>query len=507
VSYGPLDVIPPPGDADFDDDNDVDGNDFLIWQRGVGVGTTNATGDADGSGTVTGADLTIWRSKFGGPPSVPTAGAVPEPSSMLLAALAGGIFWRRSRTGDGATTGDEKVATVNTQRSNFMTRSHVCAGLIAAVAGLLGLGTVAVEPRSAQAADILLVTRPAQFGAADDQLITLLKSFGHTIVNEADIPLNQAAFTAAPPTAAELANVDAIIISRNANSGDYTNNAAETLGWNSIATPIISMNAQLARGGSQTQTLPNPPVPANGNNRFGWINMELTTTVDNFGAGAGQVLPTNFDAYSNPAHPFVAGRGTDVFFLNESMDYLNRDSTKAPPQATTVANMSISGVPFAAIVDIPAAATLFPNAQGVVDPLAGRRVLFQMTEYPDTHDVFAITTNGGQILNQIINTVTLTAASMPPGDVDGNGVVNIADFNLIKTNFGTTVANRNLGDLSGDSFVDLVDYRLWKAVAAPADIAAAVIPEPTGAGLALAGLASIAALRRRAPSAHAGGAP
>jgi hypothetical protein len=70
------------GDADFDNDGDVDGSDFLTWQRGVGPGT-NATGDADGNGLVNGADLSIWRSKFG-VSAVAAAGAVPEPASATL---------------------------------------------------------------------------------------------------------------------------------------------------------------------------------------------------------------------------------------------------------------------------------------------------------------------------------------------------------------------------------------------------------------------------------------
>jgi hypothetical protein len=42
-------------DADFDNDNDVDGADFLVWQRGLGAtGASNGTGDANGNGVVRG---------------------------------------------------------------------------------------------------------------------------------------------------------------------------------------------------------------------------------------------------------------------------------------------------------------------------------------------------------------------------------------------------------------------------------------------------------------------
>jgi hypothetical protein len=93
------DVPPPLDNADFNDDGKVDGNDFLAWQRGLGVGTTLAQGDADSDGDVDGADLTIWRTQFGPGAGVASAAAVPEPGSLAIAASALGIlsYGRRRR--------------------------------------------------------------------------------------------------------------------------------------------------------------------------------------------------------------------------------------------------------------------------------------------------------------------------------------------------------------------------------------------------------------------------
>ncbi len=81
----------PPENADFDGDGDIDGKDFLAWQRGFGTGTTLAQGDANGDGMVDSTDLNIWQSQYGTSPALITAEAVPEPATIcsLLLFFAG----------------------------------------------------------------------------------------------------------------------------------------------------------------------------------------------------------------------------------------------------------------------------------------------------------------------------------------------------------------------------------------------------------------------------------
>ncbi len=56
--------------GDFDEDGDVDGVDFLAWQRGSGTmgGASRAQGDGDGDGNVDSADLAIWEAQYGTSP-------------------------------------------------------------------------------------------------------------------------------------------------------------------------------------------------------------------------------------------------------------------------------------------------------------------------------------------------------------------------------------------------------------------------------------------------------
>ena len=75
---------------DFDGDGDVDGADFLTWQRGVGIGSGASPdqGDADGDADVDGDDLLIWQGQaVSGVPTVSAQSPVPEPSSLMIFAI------------------------------------------------------------------------------------------------------------------------------------------------------------------------------------------------------------------------------------------------------------------------------------------------------------------------------------------------------------------------------------------------------------------------------------
>jgi hypothetical protein len=75
------------GDGDFDTDGDVDGADFLLWQRG-------------GSPTpLSGSDLALWQANYGTGTllAATSAAAVPEPASASLLILSALVLVGRRR--------------------------------------------------------------------------------------------------------------------------------------------------------------------------------------------------------------------------------------------------------------------------------------------------------------------------------------------------------------------------------------------------------------------------
>jgi len=88
--------------GDANGDADVDGADFLAWQRGLGIssGASSPQGDMSGDGAVDDYDFWLWQRNFGATSAAASqllTRQIPEPATgMLLAAAAVSILlWRR----------------------------------------------------------------------------------------------------------------------------------------------------------------------------------------------------------------------------------------------------------------------------------------------------------------------------------------------------------------------------------------------------------------------------
>jgi pectinesterase len=71
--WNPIIAVEPDPSADFDGDGDVDGQDFLVWQRG----------DSPNAGSA--EDLALWQAQYGNPGPLSASVAVPEPANMAFA--------------------------------------------------------------------------------------------------------------------------------------------------------------------------------------------------------------------------------------------------------------------------------------------------------------------------------------------------------------------------------------------------------------------------------------
>ncbi len=74
-------------DGDYDLDRDVDGADFMVWQKTLGS-TTNLAADGNHSLQIDAGDLAVWKGNFGQTGALPAVMSVPEPSTGGLTLLA-----------------------------------------------------------------------------------------------------------------------------------------------------------------------------------------------------------------------------------------------------------------------------------------------------------------------------------------------------------------------------------------------------------------------------------
>ena len=95
VDFVPVSAGPGGIPGDFNNDTVVDGDDLAQWREDFGM---NDDSDADNDGDSDGNDFLIWQRNLGeGGGATPTAGAIPEPSGVILLGVAAASTLRRRR--------------------------------------------------------------------------------------------------------------------------------------------------------------------------------------------------------------------------------------------------------------------------------------------------------------------------------------------------------------------------------------------------------------------------
>ncbi len=137
--------------GDFDQDTDIDGFDFLAWQRNAGTtgGATLAQGDGNADGNVDDLDLAIWTTQYGTTPIVAAAtaafAAAEQPSAVsanldstefvAVAQLASGLNSSGSRQSNESALlsrnqGIEQIARPTIQQLENLRSSDLSSGVL-----------------------------------------------------------------------------------------------------------------------------------------------------------------------------------------------------------------------------------------------------------------------------------------------------------------------------------------------------------------------------------------
>jgi hypothetical protein len=427
---------------DFNADGNVDGTDFLFWQRRAGT----ATGTAE--------ELAGWRAAFGGggggapeetfrvgsvvfdaTAGVAASGAVPEPgaASLLAVGLIAGLWTRRS-------VPRKAQGTVGTLGGCVMTNKPIAIRMSAF--GVCWLATLV-----------------ASTAVAVTQGIPLANGRG-------EIP--------GPVGTKTLAfNPD----------GSPNTTIQATMGWTFPGPGVEDFGHAGTLGDSGTEGGGNPGNEFLLSTKDGV--MFQTSAFNVVSVPATQKYLLTFDAHDIFTIDMSDAGLADSCAITARLYYLQADGVTR----TTI------GAPLV-VAPLPGAFANYSieivGGSAALTPAIGRPI---GVEFDTTSQEFnpAVGRSWAGVDN-----ILLQIAGTMEGDLDGDGDIDLTDYRVIRDNLQETHDYLAQGELTGDGFVNLNDFRRWKnlpPVIASGVLAQIAVPEP--ASLALLGIAALAVRRLR----------
>jgi hypothetical protein len=318
--------------------------------------------------------------------------------------------------------------------------------------------------------------------APGQDYVDLLRANGHMVTR----------IITQSPTQAFIDNLntfDLVIASRQVSSADYQDDPERALWHEGLTKPMMFMSAYVMRN-NRLQFMSGDTIPDHGQ-----TPVTLLAEVPNHPIFQGVTLDAN-NTMEFATYPINAADGMEQRGLSVVTDPIAGGGTVLASVGTPGDGTAAGAL----IAHWPTGDQIGPYT------LAAPRMLFLSGSREDARGVipiaglFDLTPEGSKLF---LNSVCHLATCGPPlvsGDTDGNGTVNIADFEPIRANFRKAVTARNQGDLVPNGVVDFADFRQWKAAFTGAggslaglDLSlASNVPEPSTLGLLWLGLCAVA---------------
>lgn len=365
----------------------------------------------------------------------------------------------------------------------------ICCIVMAAPASAVNIAWIGMHPTDAP------VTQSSAQGytaATDQGYVDLLRGAGHAVTRLLTQSPNQAYVD-------NLNTFDLVIVSRQVASGDYQDPAERTF-WHSVTKPMMMMSGYILRGGTGTgsrlefmagETIPDAsaagPVTLTAALPSHQIFQGITLDASNNMTFATYPISTPNGAAMRGISAVTgatAGGGTVLATIAAgSPSAANNMLIAHWPAGSAIGASTLAGARMAFL-----SGTREPSAPADI-PLAGHKDL---------------TVAGDQLF---LNSVCFMATCGPPlvpGDTDGDGIVELTDFDPIRANFRNTVTSRAQGDLVVNGRVDFDDFRQWKTAflggggsLAGIDLGfTESVPEPSSVTVAIFALLGIYVMKR-----------